>query len=219
VSATFVVAVRHGPANSLRDALIRSQPWEPRTMAGAPATAWAILDRVIDDYEPVLAGLERDIDEVERAVFEGGTDQTERIYLLRRELADMHRTVRPLLEPLEAIERGDYMSLEGDTPLYFRALADHARRLHEEVVTQRYLLEGVLQANLASIGVRQNEVVRKVSGWAGIITVPTLVASVYGMNFERMPELGWAFGYPFAIVLMLTCGAALWLLLRRVKWL
>lgn len=219
VSATFVVSVRHGPTNSLRDALIHPQLWEPRTMAGAAATVWAILDRVIDDYEPVLAELERDIQEVERAVFEGGTDQTQRIYLLRRELADMHRTVRPLLEPLEAVERGDYMSLEGDTPLYFRALADHARRLHEEVVTQRYLLEGVLQANLASIGVRQNEVVRKVSGWVGIITLPTLIASVYGMNFERMPELQWAFGYPLVIALMVTCAIALWLVLRRVRWL
>ncbi len=219
VGASFVVVVRHGRTNSLEDALIRSERRKPIGTRGAPATAWAILDKVIDDYEPVLAGLERDIDEVERAVFEGGTDQTRRIYLLRRDAADFYRAVRPLLGPLEAVERGDYMSLTGDMPVYFRALTDHLRRLHDEVLTQRYLLEGVLQANLASIGVRQNEVVRKVSGWAAIVTVPTLIASVYGMNFERMPELGWAFGYPFALGLMVTCALVLWRLLRRVRWL
>ena len=87
------------------------------------------------------------------------------------------------------------------------------------VLTQRYLLEGVLQANLAYIGVRQNDVVRKVSGWAAIVTGPTLIASVYGMNFGRMPELDWAFGYPLALALMVACALVLWRLLRRVGWL
>ena len=215
----FVVVVRHGLTNSLKDALMLSERRSPVAEPEAPTTAWAILDKVIDDYEPVISGLEKDIEDVEQAIFQGGRDQTERIYTLRRELADFHRTVRPLLFPLEAVERGDYMSLDGDMRVYFRSLADHLRRLHDEVLTQRYLLEGVLQANLATIAVRQNDVVRKVSGWAAIITVPTLVASVYGMNFERMPELGWAFGYPFALALMVTCALVLWRLLRRVGWL
>ncbi len=219
VGASFVVVVRHGRTNSLKDALIQSEQLKPIRSEGAPARAWAILDKIIDDYEPVLARLERDIGEVERAVFEGGTDHTRRIYLLRRDVDDFYRAVRPLLGPLEAVERGDYMSLTGDLPVYFRALADHVRRLDDEVLAQRYRLEGVLQANLAYIGVRQNDVVRKVSGWAAIVTVPTLIASVYGMNFNRMPELDWALGYPLALALMVTCAAVLWRLLRRVGWL
>ena len=219
VGASFVVVVRHGRTNSLEGALIQSEQRMPIGSEGAPATAWAILDKIINDYEPVLAGLERDIGEVERAVFEGGTDQTRRIYLLRRDLEDFYRAVRPLLGPLEAVERGDFMSLTGDLSVYFRALADHVRRLDDEVLTQRYLLEGVLQANLAYIGVRQGDVVRKVSGWAAIVTIPTLIASVYGMNFNRMPELDWAFGYPLALALMVTCALVLWRVLRRVGWL
>lgn len=219
VGRFFVVVVRHGVTNSLKDTLMQSEQRSPIADGGSPGTAWAILDKVIDDYEPVISGLEKDIEDVEQAISEGGSDQTKRIYLLRRELADFHRTVRPLLFPLEAVERGDYMSLNGDMRVYFRSLADHLRRLHDEVLTQRYLLEGVLQANLATISVRQNDVVRKVSGWAAIVTVPTLIASVYGMNFKRMPELGWAFGYPFALALMVGCAVILWSLLRRVRWL
>ncbi len=117
------------------------------------------------------------------------------------------------------MERGDHTSLHGDLPGYVRALADHVRRLHDEVLTQLDQLEGVLQANLALIGVRQNEVVRKVSGWAAVVTVATLIASVYGMNRTRMPELDWAFGYPFALALVLTCAVLPWGLLRRVRWL
>ncbi len=219
VGASFVVVVRHGRTNSLKDALIQSEQLKPIRSEGAPARAWAILDKIIDDYEPVLARLERDIGEVERAVFEGGTDHTRRIYLLRRDVDDFYRAVRPLLGPLEAVERGDYMSLTGDLPVYFRALADHVRRLDDEVLAQRYRLEGVLQANLAYIGVRQGDVVRKVSGWAAIVTIPTLIASVYGMNFDRMPELDWALGYPLALALMVICALVLWRLLRRVGWL
>ena len=219
VGRFFVVVVHHGVTNSLKDALIQSERAGPIVEGGVPAAAWAILDKVIDDYGPVISGLEKDIEDVERAIFEDGRDQTQRIYLLRRELSDFHRAVRPLLFPLETVERGDYMSLTGDLNVHFRSLADHLRRLNDEVLTQRYLLEGVLQANLAAIAVRQNEVVRKVSGWAAIITVPTLIASIYGMNFERMPELDWGLGYPFALALMVGCAVILWLLLRRVRWL
>ena len=219
VGTSFVVVVRHGPTNTIKDALVQSEQRRPLGTSGAPATAWAILDKVINDYEPVLAGLARANSDVERAVFAGEADQTQRIYLLRRELAELSRAVHPLLAPLGAVERGDFMSLVGDLPVHFRALADHVRHLDEEVLAQLYQLEGVLQANLALIGVRQNDVVRKVSGWGAVITIATLIASVYGMNFEHMPELGWAFGYPFALTLMLTSAMLLWRLLRRVRWL
>ena len=219
VGPSFVVVVRHGRTNPLKEARHRVAQRPDLVQTGPPALVWAILDKVVDDYEPVIAGLEKDVEDVERAIFEDGRDQTQRIYLLRRELADFYRAVHPLLAPLEAIERGEHEAFDGELRVHFRAVADHVRRLHDELFVQRELLDGVLQANLATIGVRQNEVVRKVSGWAAIITVPTLIASIYGMNFERMPELGWAAGYPFALALMVVCAVALWGLLRRVRWL
>ena len=219
VGPGFVVVVRHGQTDPLSDARHRLEQRPELADRGPLAMAWAILDKVVDDYEPVLTGLERDIEAVERMIFEGAGDQTQRIYLLRRELSDFSRAVRPLVGALEASEHDGSAMTDSQLRDHFRAVTDHVRRLNDEALTQRYLLEGVLQANLATIAVRQNDVVRKVSGWAGIVTVPTLIASVYGMNFKQMPELGWAFGYPFALALMVASALGLWTLLRRVKWL
>ena len=219
VGPHFVVVVRHGRTSPLADARHRVEAQPDLAAHDPPALLWALLDKVVDDYEPVMAQLEEDIEEVERSIFEGGGDQTQRIYLLRRELANFYRAAHPLLAPLEAMGRGEHIALEDELRVYFRAVADHLRRLHDEVVNQRELLDGVFQAHLALIGLRQNAVVRKVSSWAAIITVPTLIASIYGMNFERMPELGWVLGYPFALVLMIACAGGLWSLLRRMGWL
>ncbi|MBA2636997.1 MAG: magnesium and cobalt transport protein CorA, partial [Solirubrobacterales bacterium] len=216
---SYVVVVRHGHANELRGVRERLEARPHLVDRGPGAVVWAILDKIVDDYAPVIDGLENDIEEVERAIFEGGPDQSQRIYLLRRELAGFYRAVHPLLAPLEAVERGAYPAIDAELRAYFRDVADHTRIVNDEVLMQRDLLDGVLSANLATIGVRQNDVVRKVSGWAAIVTVPTLIASVYGMNFEHMPELGWAFGYPLALALMVVCALGLWRFLRRVGWL
>jgi magnesium transporter len=168
----------------------------------------------------VIAGLENDVEELEEAVFEGTGDQTRRIYLLRRELAEFYRAVHPLLAPLDGFEHGT--STHRFTPTlrqYLRDVSDHLKRVEEEIATLRDILGSALQANLAVIGVHQNDIVRKISGWAAVIAVPTLIASVYGMNFENMPELKWEYGYPFALTLMFGIGFALYRYLRRAGWL
>jgi len=180
---------------------------------------WAILDKIVDDYEPVVNGLENDIEEVEQAIFQQGGDQTQRIYLLRRELAGFYRAVLPLMAPLETLEKGLFGDIESVLLPYFRDVSDHVRRVREEMLLQRDLLDGILNANLAALSVRQNDIVRKVSGWAAIGIVPTLIASVYGMNFEQMPELEWTLGYPFALALMISVSFLLWRFLKRVGWL
>ncbi|MGH2982791.1 MAG: CorA family divalent cation transporter, partial [Solirubrobacterales bacterium] len=144
---------------------------------------------------------------------------TQRIYHLKREVIEFHRGVSPLLNPLAALEAGAFAAVPEELRRYFRDIADHARRVDEQVSSQRELLTSVLEANLALVSVNQNEVIKRISSIAGIIAVPTFIASVYGMNFEHMPELSWPLGYPLALAGMAICVVALAAFFRRIDWL
>jgi magnesium transporter len=216
----YAVVVRHGDIEDLRGVRRRLEDTPALMHEGPAAVAWAVLDKIVDDYEPVIDGIESDIEEVERSIFEDDTDQTQRIYFLRRELARFYRATHPLLTAMQAIWREDQVPrVSTDLRNYFRDVADHLTRLNEEIGMQRDLLDGALNANLGAINVRQNDIVRKVSGWAAIGIVPTLIASIYGMNFEHMPELRWHLGYPGVLVLMVVLSFTLWRFLRRWGWL
>jgi magnesium transporter len=217
---SYAVVVREEGVNNLRGVRARLEDRPPLMHEGPVAVVWAVLDKIVDDYEPVIDGIGSDIEEVERAIFEEDTDQTQRIYFLRRELARFYRAVHPLLTALQALQRGDSMPHLSDVMRqYFRDVADHLIRLNEEIAMQRDLLDGALNANLGAISVRQNDIVRKVSGWAAIGIVPTLIASIYGMNFDHMPELRWEFSYPAVLLLMLALSYTLWRFLKRWGWL
>jgi magnesium transporter len=219
VGRSYVVTVRHGKVNPLTAARRRLEARRDLARLGTTAVVWAVADKIVDDYEPVVAGIENDIEEVERDVFEKGVDTTQRIYFLRRELAGFNRAVHPLINPLGQLQRGALIPDVGEElRAFFRDVQDHVLRVHEEVAMQRDLLDGVLQANLNSIAVRQGETVRKVSGWAAIGILPTLVGTIYGMNFEHMPELQWVLGYPFALALMGGLSAGLYSFLKRIGW-
>jgi magnesium transporter len=215
----FVIVVRHGAASELHDARTRLEDNPALLREGPVAAVWAILDKIVDDYEPVMAGLENDVEEVEAAVFGESSDETRRIYFLRRELAEFFRAVHPLLLPLEELISKEHPEIAGSTREHIRDVADHVKRLEDAIATQRELLSGILQANLAVISVRQNDIVKQISGWAAIIGVPTLVASIYGMNFEHMPELRWHYGYPAALATMVVLAVILHRVLRRAGWL
>jgi magnesium transporter len=219
IGASYAVVVRQGDADDLRGARRRLEEQPDLLHQGPVSVVWAILDKVVDDYEPVIDGIEDDIEDVERAIFERDEDQTQRIYFLRRELARFYRAVHPLLAALQPLERDAMPEISADLRQYFRDVADHLRRLDEEIAMQRDLLDGALNANLGALSVRQSEIVRKVSGWAAIGIVPTLIASIYGMNFEHMPELHWVIGYPLAIVAMALISFTLWRFLRHWDWL
>ena len=215
----FVIVVRHGAASELASARERLEARPELLREGPAAAVWAIMDKIVDDYEPVMAGIENDIEEVEVDVFGERSDETKRIYFLRRELAEFYRAVHPLLQPLELLVSA---RRPGATPLlreHLRDVSDHVKRVEDAITTQRELLTSVLQANLAVIAMQQNDAVKKISGWAAIITVPTLIASIYGMNFEHMPELHWRVGYPLALATMVVAGALLHRSLRRAGWL
>jgi len=180
---------------------------------------WAIVDKIVDDYAPVVEGLEIDIEEVEKTVFSGSVAPVHRIYLLRREVTDFYRAVHPLLGPAAAITQGGVLAISPGLRQYFRDVDDHLKLVNEEIVAQRDLLTTILQANLAVVSTEQNEVVRRISAWAAIITVPTFIASFYGMNFDHMPELHWRFSYPAVVVLMVVAGVMLWRGFKRAQWL
>jgi magnesium transporter len=215
----YAVSARHGEASPLDGARDRLQDEHGELMKiGVSAVGWAILDQVVDDYEPVSAGIEDDIEEVEKEVFAGG-EATQRIYFLKREVIEFHRAIAPLLAPLTRLERGGFPQIPDELRPFFRDVADHARRIDEQVMAQRELLTSVLEANLALISVRQNESVQAISAWAAIIAVPTFLASIWGMNFEHMPELGLGFGYPLALGLMLLATLSLHRFFKRIGWL
>ncbi len=216
----YAITVRHGEASHLKPARQRLEGQYAELLdAGPAAVAWAVLDQVVDDYEPVTAGIDDDIEEVEEEVFSGGGDSSQRIYFLKREVIEFHRSVFPLLGPLEALEHGAFPQMPDGLRGYFRDVADHSRRVDEQIHSQRELLTSILEANLALIGVRQNRAVQAISAWAAIVAVPTFLASVWGMNFEHMPELRLVVGYPLALLAMLVSTLLLHRFFKRIKWL
>ncbi len=216
---SYVIAVRHGAASELSSARRRLEERPELLREGPVAVAWAVLDKVVDDYQPVVEGIDNDIVEVESEVFTTESNVTQRIYFLKREVIEFHHAVFPLLIPLETLERGVYVEVGEQVRRYLRDVSDHARRVDEQVTSQRELLTSILEANLALLSVQQNEVVRAISAWAAIIAVPTFIASVYGMNFEYMPELDERIGYPLALTVMLISTLILHRFFKRIQWL
>jgi magnesium transporter len=219
VGSDYVVAVRHGEASELAPARKRLEEHQDLLGTGPGAVVWAIVDKVVDDYAPVVAGIDNDIEEVEDEIFGRRSDSTQRIYFLKREVIEFHRAVRPLLAPLESLQYGGQPGITDELRRYFRDVHDHARRVEEQVAGQRELLTSILEANLALLGVQQNEVVRAISAWAAIIAVPTFLASIWGMNFEHMPELSETWAYPAALGLMLVAVVSLYRFFKRIDWL
>ena len=177
-----------------------------------------MIDKVVSDMRPVINAVDEDLIAVEAEVFsDDADDPTRRIYDLRRDLTQLYRAVHPMLARLEAVERGAHRRLEPMRP-YLRDVADDAKLLDEDVLGQRDRVTAVLEANLALIARRQNDAVRKVSGWAAIIAVPTFFAGIYGMNFHDIPGLSWSLGFPAFLVVTFSVGALLYWLLRRARW-
>jgi magnesium transporter len=219
VGEQYVVTVRQGEASRLADVRRRLEQ-NPQVLACGPmAVLHAVLDRVVDDYEPVLDGLDTDLIEVETQVFsEARGNPAERIYRLKREVLELYRNTHPLLEPLDRLVHGKTLFHNEDLASYFRDVDDHLRRQVTRIEAMRELLSDVLDVNLAHISVRQNEDMRKISGWVALAAVPTMFAGIWGMNFEHMPELRWQLGYPAALAVMATVVVLLYRYLKRQGW-
>ena len=227
IGPQFVVAVRHKPASALGDVRKQIESRPDLLRFGPGAVLYAILDRVVDDYLPVVDGLDQDVKEVEGEVFShAGTNPAERIYLLKREVIEFHQATAPLAEPLDRLVHGMVPGMHGELGEYFRDIQDHLQRVVDNVSSFRELLTSVLQANLTQVALRQNEVgvqqnadMRKISAWVAIVAVPTMIAGIYGMNFQHMPELTWTLGYPLALGVMAAACLVLYRAFRRNGWL
>ena len=216
----FIVTVRHGEATSLkgvREELER----RPELLGHGPgAVLHAIVDRVVDDYAPAVSGLEEDIEEVESSVFSSErTNPAERIYRLKRETHEFHRAASPLLEPMDLLTGGRVGQIHPEVETYFQDVNDHLARVNDRLEAMGDSLTSILQANLAQVTVQQNDDVRRISAIVAIIAVPTMIAGIYGMNFEHMPELKSTLGYPLVLALMLVLCLALYRYFRRAGWL
>ncbi|WP_406303929.1 magnesium/cobalt transporter CorA [Streptomyces sp. NBC_00885] len=217
----FVITVRHGGHGSLgplREALEAT----PEQLAKGPsAVLHAIADQVVDDYLTVADSVQNDIDAVETAVFSehAGHGDAGRIYQLKRELLELKRAVAPLDRPLQILASHSLPPFGPDIQPYFRDVVDHLNRVAEQITSFDALLDSILQAHLAQVTVAQNEDMRKITAWAAIIAVPTMVCGVYGMNFEHMPELRWTYGYPLALGVMAVACFVLHRSFRRNGWL
>jgi magnesium transporter len=219
IGNTFIVSVRHGEGVPLHGVRLKMEERHELLKCGPMAVVYAILDEVVDAYAPVMDALDRDIEEVEQEVFaHDRSSPAQRIYELKREAIDFSRAVTPLVEPLERMTTGTSRVPEG-LSTYFRDVQDHLIRLSQHIEASRELLTSVLQANLTQVGVRQNEDMRRISAWVAIVAVPTMIAGIYGMNFDDMPELRWSLGYPAVLVLMLVICLGLWRYFKRVGWL
>ena len=226
----FVVTVRHGEALDIAE-VRRALESRPDLMRRGPvAILHALMDRVLDGYAPVVAGVENDIDEIEDEVFNGGAGAPRRVYELSREVIALQRATKPLPPMLARLIEDP--CLDEDERRYLRHVQNHALRVVEQADGFRELLQNILSVNLTletkslaemsnaltEMSNEQNEEVKKISAWAAILFAPTLVGSVYGMNFENTPELTWELGYPLALALRLFLGVALYVLFKRRTW-
>jgi magnesium transporter len=220
VSSAFVVAVRHGEASSLRDARKRLEHRRDLLGAGTGGVLYAIVDKIVDDYEPVVEGLANDIQEIEQQVFSATRDNpAERIYKMEREVLEFSRAVTPLMPAVDRLARGHFELIDDDLHEYFRDVHDHLLRVGQRIDGFRDLLSSALQANLTQVSVQQNEDMRRITAWVAILAVPTMVAGIYGMNFKHMPELRWTYGYPVVLTVIGLVCLVLYRRFRRSGWL
>src|SRR5438067_8592348 len=227
VGRDFVLTVRHSETPDLA-VVRRRMESDPGLLARGPeAVLYAILDAVVDGYAPVVAGLQNDIDEIETEVFRGEASVSRRIYELSREVVEFQRAARPLMRILDALVAGfEKHGIDEELRSYLRDVTDHATIVAERVDSFRQMLQDILTVNATLVTQAQNEEmkaqneeVKKISAWAAILFAPTLIGTVYGMNFRRMPELHWYYGYPFALALMAAVCATLYFAFKRRGWL
>jgi magnesium transporter len=219
----FVITVRHSEAPDLARVRRDLEARPDLLRRGPVAILHAIMDRVVDDYAPVVSGVENDIDEIEDEVFGGSVDVSRRVYELTREVIAFQRATKPLMPMLEQLMSD--AAVDDEERRYLRNVQDHALRLQEQADSFRHLLQNILNVNLtletkalSEASHKQGEEVKKISAWAAILFAPTLVGTIYGMNFNEMPELHWRLGYPLALALMLVTSLTLYLVFRRRTW-
>jgi magnesium transporter len=220
VGKDFVLTVRQAEHSGLRGLRAELEAAPDRLRLGPAVVLHGIADRIVDSYLDVSESIENDIDTIEASVFEPRSRiGAEHMYLLKREIVELNRAVVPLTVPLRRILENSTTLIPARVRSYLRDVEDHLTTVAERVASYDDILTTLLNATLTKLSVQQNTDMRKITAWAAIIAVPTLVAGVYGMNFDNMPELRWPIGYPLVIGIMLLACTLLYVLFRRRDWL
>ncbi|PYE15979.1 magnesium transporter [Williamsia limnetica] len=233
VGPDFVVTIRHAEAPDLGRVRHRLEDTPDLLGLGTDAVLYAIIDQVVDEYEPVIEGLQTDIDEIEDQLFTGQPEVARRIYDLSREVMEFQRATAPLVVMVEAMREDAKNDGNLELRRSFRDVLDHILRVTERADAFRMTLQNALTVHatlvtqqqneeiraMTQVSIEQNEQVKKISAWGAILFAPTLIAGIYGMNFEHMPELRWLGGYPMAVLAMVTSSIALYIVFRRQQWL
>jgi magnesium transporter len=226
VGEKYIVTVRLGAGADLGVTRRQLEQHTDVLGHGPFAVLYSVCDRVVDAYEDVAEELENDVELIEQAVFSDQPemarakgDDAQRIYRLKRELAEFRRAVAPLRDPMLRFANGQVEGVSKPAEAFFRDVSDHTIRVTEHVETMDMLLSSAHDALLAGISVQQNDDMRKISAWVAIVAVPTMVAGIYGMNFDRMPELHWRYGYPAALAVMVAACVVLYRMFKRSGWL
>ncbi|KZF03318.1 MULTISPECIES: magnesium and cobalt transport protein CorA [unclassified Rhodococcus (in: high G+C Gram-positive bacteria)] len=230
----FVVTIRHAESPDLAMVRKRLEGSPELIELGPEAILYGILDQVVDEYVPVVTGLQNDIDEIEDQLFTGDPSVSRRIYSLLREVSEFDRAAKPLVEMIESLKRGsDKYNVDVELQRYLRDVHDHAIRVSDRIESFRSNLQNALTVhstivaqqqneemrNMTEASLEQNEQVKRISSWGAILFAPSLIAAIYGMNFDDMPELKWQLGYPMALLAMAICSTALFVVFKRQKWL
>lgn len=221
VGAHFLVSIRHGCSQGYLRVRDRCEERPDMLAKGSGYALYALLDFIVDNYQPIVTRFEAEFSDLESTIFKGEFDQQtiERLYELKTRLLELRNAAVPIEDICMQLMRFHPELIPKDIRAYFRDVHDHVVRMTETLDTLREMLTNAMQVNLALVSVRQNEVVKGLAGWGAILAIPTVTFSLYGMNFRTMPELQWPFGYPVVVGGTLIACTLLYKKLKRAGWL
>lgn len=221
VGRNYVLSVRRNAQRGFRDVRDRTER-EPQLLRhGSSYVLYALMDSVVDRYFPILNGLEMELEKIEQRIFESGNARAnlQALYGLKQKLVSMKHAVAPLLEAVGKLYGGRVPQVCADLQDYFRDIGDHLQRLNQTIDSVRDMVITAISVNLSMITLEESQTMKQLAAYAALVAVPTLIAGIYGMNFDAMPELRWRWGYPVVLALMLGIDMFLWRRLRKAGWL
>ena len=221
VGSNYVLSVRHRTQKGFADVRARSEREPELLRHGSGFVFYALMDAIVDRYFPILDALETELEKIEEQIFVRNTARSniEALYALKRRLMVLKHAVDPLMDAIGKLYGGRVPQVCAGMQEYFRDVYDHLHRINASIEGIRDMLATAIQVNLGMINLNETEVTKKLAAWAAIIAVPTMVAGIYGMNFEQMPELKWLYGYPFAIAIMVVVDIWLYSRFKKARWL
>ncbi len=221
VGANYVLSVRHRARQGFTEIRKRCETEPDLLRHGSAYVLYALMDAVVDRYFPVLDSLETGLEQVEERIFSKQTERAsiEALYCIKQKLMTLKHATEPLLEAMGRLHGGRVPQLCTGLQDYFRDVSDHLVRLNQSIESQREMVTTAVSASLSLISLQENEVTKRLAAYGALIAVPTLIAGIYGMNFQYMPEIQWVHGYPVALLLMLFIDVYLFSRFRKAKWL